>query len=152
MRIESRDPDASRWPILVGGVAQAATFTALVVGGVTGVAGISATLLGFPLVPFGLAAVVGGVIGGATSERVGSEYVDGGGATGLGAVLSLVAIVAVTWTNLLSLSSAVRIDLSLLVLLFGTMGVVLLLPVLWIVGAVTGQASSVVRGLLAERS
>jgi hypothetical protein len=114
-------------PIVLGGFAQAAVVAVLLLAVRPATAVYAAT------------PAVAGAVGGLASDRFQSEYVDAGGAGIVGVLLSLGVAGAVAWRNLAALPPAVRIDLTLLTVLWGLGALTFLLPLGLFVSALVGQ-------------
>ncbi|WP_135854870.1 hypothetical protein [Halorussus salinus] len=85
--------------------------------------------------------VVGGLVAGRTSATVDAQLGYGALTTTLGAGLSWAAFGALVWFNAASLSSAARLDLTFLTLVWGTMPLIAIVPVAAFGGAFTGYLS-----------
>lgn len=118
-------------PILLGGLAQAAVVAVLLVA------------VQPPLAVYAATPAVAGVVGALSSGRFQSEYIDAGGAGIVGILLSLGVAGAVAWQNLASLPLTVRIDVTLLTVLWTVGGLIFLLPVGLFTGVIAGYFSVV---------
>ncbi|USZ68027.1 hypothetical protein NGM10_15000 [Halorussus salilacus] len=120
-------------PIVLGSLAQAAVFAALLV------------VVQPPTGVYAATPAVAGVVAGVSSGRFRSLYVDTGGAALGGTLLSLATAGVVMWQNLAAVPIDARIDLTFLTLLFGVGALIFLLPVAIFVGVVVGHLAAVIR-------
>lgn len=124
-------------PILLGGVVQAILVAVLLIA------------VQPPLAVYAATPAVAGAVGGLASDRFQSEYVDAGGAGLVGVLLSLGVAGAVAWRNLAALPPAVRIDLTLLTVLWGLGALIFLLPLGLLVSVLVGQFCVLLRETVA---
>lgn len=122
-----------RLPILLGSLAQTAVFVALLL------------FVQPPNVVYATTPAVAGAVAGVSSDRLKSLYVDTGGAGIVGTLLSLGAGGVIAWRNLASVPMDVRIDITLLTVLFGVGSLILLLPVAIGISVVVGQFAAAFR-------
>jgi hypothetical protein len=118
-------------PILLGGLAQTVAFTALLV------------VVQPPTPVYVATPAVAGVVAGVSSDRLKSLHLDTGGAGIVGTFLSLGAGGVIVWQNLAGVPTDARIDLTMLMVLFGIGALIVLLPVALLTSVVVGQFTAV---------